>query len=74
MNHRHFKYIRNVIFILVALVMAGYPYLLYAGYIYRSDEQFITRSLLVVGVLLISFAGVAYFSHREYEKRRSEES
>jgi hypothetical protein len=72
MHHHYFKYIRNTVFIIVALMMAGYPYLIYAGYFYEDDGVFIMRSALVVAVLLISFGLVAYAAHKEYEKRKKE--
>ncbi len=73
MKHHHFKYIRNAIFIVIALSMAGYPYLIFSGYIFTDPTEYLARGLLILVILLTAFAGVAYAAHLEYKKRKQKE-
>lgn len=72
MNHRHFRLVRNVFFIIVALTMAGYPYLIYSGYIFNDPQEYLIRGGIAFAVLLMSFLVVALFSEREYERLQKE--
>lgn len=73
MRHFHFKYIRNFIIIVIALVFAGYPYLLFSHYIIPNGTAALLRGVGVIVILLSSFAYVAYLAHREHKKREEEE-
>jgi len=73
MRHFHFKYIRNIFIIFVALVFAGYPYLLVAHYIIPTSTVALLQGIVVVVILLTSFATVAYLAHGEHKKRLQKE-
>lgn len=69
MRHFHFKYIRNFVIVLIALVFAGYPYLL----ISQPGRNTFMRDITILTILLSSFLLVAYLAHSEHKKREKEE-
>lgn len=72
MNHRYFRLVRNTFFIIVALTMAGYPYLIYSGYIFNDPQEYLIRGGVAFAFLLASFIAVAFFAEKEYERHQAE--
>ncbi len=73
MRHFHFKYIRNFIIILIALVFAGYPYLIITHYLVPPNQDALIRGVILAAIVLLSFGFVAYMAHIEHKKREKRE-
>lgn len=71
--HRFNRFLRTVVFFVVALALAGYPYLIFSGYVFQTREQLLVRGLLIFAILVSAFAAVGYAAYIDSKRRKEEQ-
>lgn len=64
------KFIRNVIVVVTALLLAGYPYLLYSGYTNEVGKGWPIQEIFILFIILLSFVIVGVAAKRDQGRSR----